>query len=225
MRVPRLETDRLLIREFSLDDLDAVHQILDHDLADADTGTEGPATRDERRRWLEWTVLGYAELARLRQPPYGDRAIVLRRAGALIGACGFVPSFAPFGLLATLRAAGDPADPSLFLPEVGLYYAIAPAHQGRGYATEAARALVAYAFTTLHLRRLVATTTHDNAPSIAVMRKLAMRIDRNPPPTHPGSRSSASSNSRFPYNPRHPRLREPTDRRTVNPGPHRSLPC
>ena len=42
--------------------------------------------------------------------------------------------------------------------------------------------MVAYAFAQLRLRRVVATTEHDNARSISVMRRLGMRIERNPLP-------------------------------------------
>lgn len=59
MRMPTLETERLLIRPFTLDDLDAIYQILDVELSDAELGTEGAMARDERRRWLEWSVLNY----------------------------------------------------------------------------------------------------------------------------------------------------------------------
>jgi hypothetical protein len=48
---------------------------------------------------LRWSVLNEAQLARLYQPPYGDRAVVLKSSQELIGACGFVPSFGPFGQL------------------------------------------------------------------------------------------------------------------------------
>ena len=40
--------------------------------------------------------------------------------------------------------------------------------------------MVAYAFAQLRLRRVVATTEHDNARSISVMRRLGMRLERNP---------------------------------------------
>jgi hypothetical protein len=52
MHVPPLETQRLMIRPFSMDDLDAIHQILDLDL-----GTEGAKTHQEREKWLQWTIL------------------------------------------------------------------------------------------------------------------------------------------------------------------------
>jgi RimJ/RimL family protein N-acetyltransferase len=40
--------------------------------------------------------------------------------------------------------------------------------------------LVAYAFGRLHLQRLIATTTFDNNASMGVMRRLGMRLERNP---------------------------------------------
>ena len=184
LRVPTLETERLLIRPFGMDDLDAVYQILDVELADADTGSEGARALDDRRHWLQWTVLSYEELARLYQPPYGERAVVLRESGQLIGACGYVPYLNAFGQLPSFRA-GQSTGPGLTSTEFGLYWAIAPAHQRRGYATEAARALLDHAFTALRLARVVATTSHDNAASIGVMRKLGMRIETNPYPDPP----------------------------------------
>jgi RimJ/RimL family protein N-acetyltransferase len=74
----------------------------------------------------------------------------------------------------------------LYSPEFGLYYALSPAYQRQGYATEAAQALINYAFTQLHLKRIVATTTYENVASIGVMRKAGMRIEKNPFPDPPG---------------------------------------
>ena len=75
-----------------------------------------------------------------------------------------------------------------FRPEVGLYWGLASAHRGRGYATEAAAALIDHGFREMRLARIVATTTRDNLASIAVMRRLGMRVELNPPPaTAPGS--------------------------------------
>ncbi len=145
MLVPSLETERLIIRPFSMDDLDAVHQLLDVDLSTADFGSEGVMTREERQQWLQWTVLSYEALDRLNQPPYGDRAVVLKQAGHVIGACGYVPCFAPFGQLPAFRSANDDAAAHLDSPEFGLFYAFASAYQRQGYATEASRALIKYA--------------------------------------------------------------------------------
>ncbi len=181
MRMPPIETARLLVRPFTMADLAAVHQILDIELADADVGAEGTGTREARERWLRWTVLGYEQYAALYQPPYGERAIVLKETGAVIGACGYTPCLDQFGRLPTLRPSDDvEAVMGLNSAEFGLFWAVSPRYQRQGYATEAARALIDYAFATVHLRRIVATTGYDNAASIAVMQKAGMRIDKNP---------------------------------------------
>ncbi|MGH8244884.1 MAG: GNAT family N-acetyltransferase [Gammaproteobacteria bacterium] len=184
-RMPPLETSRLIIRPFSMDEIQRVHQILDIDLAGADMGNEKPASLPQRAEWLRWTILSYEQLVFLYQPPYGDRAIVLKSTGHLIGACGFVPSFGPFGQLTASVPPQNEAEPFFNNPEFGLFYTVAPAHQRQGYAAEAARAMVDYAFQHLGLQRIVATTTYGNAASIGVMRSIGMRIERNRYPDPP----------------------------------------
>jgi RimJ/RimL family protein N-acetyltransferase len=173
----------LIIRPFVTVDLQDIHRILDVELADVDFGSEGAKALEARKRWLQWTVMNDEELARLYQPPYGDRAIVLKQAGQLIGAVGFVPCLAPFGQLSSLRS--EAGDSRLYTTEFGLYYALSPAVHRQGYATETVRAMIGYAFNALKLRRIVATTTYDNVASISVMRKIGMRIERNPYPDPP----------------------------------------
>jgi ribosomal-protein-alanine N-acetyltransferase len=163
MRVPPLETERLMIREFVLDDLPVVRRLVDSDA----------------ERWLQWTVLSYAELAHLHQPPYIDRAIELKATHEVIGTCGYAPLLAPFGQIAGINGAARNT------AEVGLFWSVLPAHRRHGYATEAGRALIEYAFKTLELQRILATTTYDNAASIGVMRKLGMRVEHNPLPDPP----------------------------------------
>lgn len=180
LEMPVLETARLQIRPFRLDDLESVHRILD-----IEVGGVPPvqaASLGEREAWLRWTVMNYVQLAELDQPPYGDRAVVLKQTGTVIGVCGYVPCLAPFEQYPHFRPAGAEAPGKRFTTEFGLFYAISPSRQRQGFATEAARALVDYAFRDLHLRRVVATTTYDNRASIGVMEKLGMRVERNPFP-------------------------------------------
>jgi RimJ/RimL family protein N-acetyltransferase len=54
-----------------------------------------------------------------------------------------------------------------------------PAHRNRGYAGEAAGALLDYLFSELKARQVVATTEHDNIASQRVMQKLGMKLLRN----------------------------------------------
>ncbi|UYV12433.1 MAG: GNAT family N-acetyltransferase [Phycisphaera sp.] len=53
-----------------------------------------------------------------------------------------------------------------------LGYSIAKAHEGRGYMTEACRAVVSYAFETMNLHRVQAGHLPENLASGAVLRKL-----------------------------------------------------
>lgn len=182
LHMPDLETERLLVRPFCMDDLAAVHQLLDIDLSTADMGTEGAQPLEERKRWLEWSILNYEQLAMLYQPPYGDRAIVLKQTGRLIGACGFVPTLLPFEQLPSFQRTEAQRSPTLNTAEVGLFYAVSPAHQRKGYAAEAARAMIDYGFEQLRLKRIIATTNYDNTASKGVMKKLGMRIETNPLP-------------------------------------------
>jgi RimJ/RimL family protein N-acetyltransferase len=185
LSMPLLETTRLHIRPLQPTDLADIHRILDVDLADADFGSQGAQSLQVRRRWLEWTLLGYQQQALLYQPPYGERAVVLKTDERLIGAVGFAPSLGPFGQLDYFRHALGLASAGHFTAEVGLYWAISPHFQRQGFASEAAQAMIDDGFGRQHLSRLVATTTYDNLASIGVMRKLGMRIERNPFPEPP----------------------------------------
>jgi ribosomal-protein-alanine N-acetyltransferase len=181
--MPVLETARLRIRPFTLTDLDDVYRLLDVELG-WHAAEPGEDVRDARRAWLAWSVANYAALAALRQPPYGDRAVVLKDSGRLVGVAGLVPCLMPFGLLPSFGGAPDPAT-VLSRPEVGLFWAVAAEYRRQGFATEAGRALVGYAFGRLRLQRIVATTERDNLASQGVMRALGMRVEANPFPQPP----------------------------------------
>lgn len=175
--MPPLETERLIIRPFVLDDFEAVDRVL------SEAWQVPEEKRAEQRavheRWLQWSVENYQALAGLRQPPYGDRAIVLKDGNELVGSVGLVPAFGPFGQLPGFPAnSGSPC----FFPEVGMYWAVDPAYQGQGYATEAGRALIDYTFQHMNLGRIIATTEYSNERSVAVMRKLGMTILHNAQP-------------------------------------------
>ena len=164
-----LETERLIIRAFVLEDADTVSRLLD-----AAFGADSYGSADDKRVIFEYAVAADAGLALLHQPPYGDRAIVKRDSNELIGSVGFAPCLMPFGQLPSFEPS------TRFTSEMGLFWALFPEHWGHGYATEAAAAMVAYAFDELRLRRIVATTEHDNTRSMNVMRRLGMRLERNP---------------------------------------------
>ena len=125
-----LTTERLIIRPFASTDLREIHRILN-----AAFGEEQPehldTGLDDRRSWLEWNALNARWLPAMFQPPYGDRAVVLRATGELIGAVGYVPLLMPFDQIRQLARTPGPGDSGRVVPEVGLFWAIDPRHQAR----------------------------------------------------------------------------------------------
>ena len=57
--------------------------------------------------------------------------------------------------------------------EIG--YSVIPAYRNRGFASEAAQALVNWAFTQQGVKRIIAECSDDNAPSARVLQKLGMK--------------------------------------------------
>jgi RimJ/RimL family protein N-acetyltransferase len=80
-----------------------------------------------------------------------------RASGTLVGDVGMSP------------AEGEPG-------VVKIGYTLAPAHQGRGYATEAVRALIDYAFDVLGADVVRAYASAENFPSIKVAERVGMRL-------------------------------------------------
>lgn len=174
-----IETQRLLIRAFRLEDLTTIHQILEQTFGDG-TKLMDEAALHERAQWLEWSRLNHSWFPRMGQAPYGDRAVVLKSSGALVGSVGYVPLLGPFEQIPGIGAAT--AMSKTMTPAFGLFWVIDPQVQRQGYATEAGRALVEYAFQTLQLKQILATTEYENIASQTVMRKIGMRLERNPFP-------------------------------------------
>jgi len=71
---------------------------------------------------------------------------------------------------------------------VAIGYSLLPAYQRKGYATEAVRALIAWAFSHPEVGRIVAETLPDNEPSIRVLLRAGFR---------PGGKASEPGHARF----------------------------
>jgi RimJ/RimL family protein N-acetyltransferase len=79
-----------------------------------------------------------------------------------------------------------PVDAALpFAPAVEIGWRFARDAWGHGYATEAARAVVAFAFDELGLKELVSMTATSNTRSMAVMERLGMTRDASDDFEHP----------------------------------------
>ncbi len=167
-----IETNRLVIRSFVSDDLPVIHRILDQTFGDG-SKKEDQAALQERRSWLQWSILNQEWLPKLHQPPYGDRAIILKSTGELIGSVGYVPLLDVYGQIPEMT--NSTSSSGYNTPEFGLFWVIEPYYQRQGYATEAAQAMIGYAFQQLRIKRIIATTEHSNVASQGVMKKAGMK--------------------------------------------------
>ena len=168
--MPTLHGERVHIRPYQPSDLSAIVKLFDDC---TDLAALAPAVRERRRAWLQWASSNPHELARLDQPPYGDRALVLTETDTVIGSVGLVPCLDVYGQV------GIGPDDGRSRAEMGLFWMVHPDYQGKGYATEAGGLLLRYAMDELRIERIIATTEYDNHASQAVMRKLGMDIRRN----------------------------------------------
>jgi len=139
MQLPRLVTRRLVLRPFTRDD-EAIHQLVwaDPEVAGPFSGG-GTLTLEQVREWLVHRFLQAAE------DDLGFWAVVRAADDALLGLVALQP-YVPWWIVWE----HDPSTRHRRV-EVELSYALGRPYWGNGYATEAGRALVAYAFETLGL--------------------------------------------------------------------------
>lgn len=157
-----LETERLFIRPFSMDDVEATHR-------EIYTGAEvwGPKTREQVADGVRMALLMSESHD---DAPWAKRAVVLKGSGTFIGQVRLSPSPNSF-----YRWEEEP-EPRYNELEVELAFAFGKRFWGQGYAYEASQAMIRYAFDELKLRRLVNGTGDENQRSINLHRRLGFRI-------------------------------------------------
>lgn len=156
-----LETERLILRRFTPDDLELLVELdSDPEVMRHLTGGE-PTPREEIEReilphWLAYYARG---------DDHGFWAAIERESGDFLGWFHFRP------------LKGSPDDE----PELG--YRLRRAAWGKGYGTEGSRALISKGFAELGARQVLASTYEHNRASRRVMEKAGMRLVRSYRPT------------------------------------------
>ena len=146
-RLPEKETERLLLRQFSPDDLCELARIFGDARVMEYIGIHGgPITREETEVALRSIIAHWGRHG------FGRWAAVHKEEGRLIGYCG-------------LRALGEYAE---------LVYLLDHPYWGRGLATEMARATLAFGFEQKSFDRIVGMTRPGNAASRRVLEKVGM---------------------------------------------------
>jgi len=147
-----LETPRLVLRHLTPYDIDAVFAVI----GDPETMKFYPQefTREDAARWV------MKSQERYRRDGFGLFAVVLKSGGEVIGDCGLMRQ--------------DVEGESLL--EVGYHFR--RDYWGRGYATEAARGCMAYAFGQLGAEKVVSLILPENLPSRRVAERNGMTVER-----------------------------------------------
>lgn len=148
-----LETDRLLLRQFTLDDLDIYHQRIFGDPQVMKTLPPGKPVA-----WQQTQALLLKRLHHWQHYGFGLWALVYKPDQQLIGQCGLQ------------RLEGT--------AEVELAYAIAQQYWNQGLTTEAAQASISWGFESLSFNRIVAMTQPTNHASQRIMQKLGMQYEK-----------------------------------------------
>ncbi|HZS08031.1 MAG TPA: GNAT family N-acetyltransferase [Blastocatellia bacterium] len=147
------ETDRLRLRRLSVDDADFILRLLNEPSFLEYIGDKGVRTMDDARSYiLNGPVASYEKHG------FGLWLVELKESGASAGLCGLLKRDV--------------------LEDVDLGYAFLPEFWSRGYALEAASAVLSWARGTLGLRRVVAVTNVDNQSSIRLLEKIGFEYER-----------------------------------------------
>lgn len=150
-----LETKRLIIRNFSQKDLDALVPILGNDKV-MRFSLKGPLkTREDVQAYLKW-ILDHDE-----KYGYSLFAILEKHSQQLIGFAGF--------MCQTIDEE----------QRTELGYRLHPDYWGQGIALEATSALADYAFNQMHVKELVSIIDPKNEPSVKLAKRLGMHLSKN----------------------------------------------
>lgn len=142
-----LDTERLALREFTPQDAPFLMRLVNEPGWIQNINDPGVRSVDDALAWAEGRLFkAYRELG------HGFWALERRADGELVGMCGLFK-----------RAT---------LPEPDLGYALLAAHEGQGYALEAARGCVAHARDVLGWTTLMAITAVNNPRSTGLLAKL-----------------------------------------------------
>ncbi len=147
-----LKTERLILRELTLDDLDEVAEML----GNPEVMHHWPQSydREESAVWIE------RQLERYARDGYGYWLALDRESSQVVGQAGVLQT----------EAGGTQ------FPALG--YIINSPFWRRGFATEAARACITYTFDRLNRSTAYALIRPENGPSLGVAAKLGMKVER-----------------------------------------------
>ncbi|WP_432663674.1 GNAT family N-acetyltransferase [Wukongibacter baidiensis] len=149
----RIDTERLTMRPFTLDDRDSIFNIMKDKemyLYTPDEPWSGVESAEEFIKMVLWLYdMNHHNFRHF-------FAMTIKQSGEIIGFCGI-------GGIAYDRSKNE------------VFYSIGKDHWGKGYATEAAKAMLKYAFEELELDNIIAAVHPENIASNRVLQKIGLK--------------------------------------------------
>jgi len=145
------KTERLLLSEISIDDLNDIHELLTIPAVDKYNTLGIPKTLKETEKHVEKIITSRIKVPR---DSYTWK-IILKKSNQFIGLAGFVLSNDKYKL-------GE------------IFYKFHPDHWNKGYATEVAKGLIVVGFKNFKLHKVEAGVATENTQSIRVLEKIGM---------------------------------------------------
>lgn len=150
-----IETDRLILREITLNDTPEMFELYSDPEILRYTGETVTETIEEMEKAIKIRIKNYKKYG------YGRWATILKSENKFIGWAGLA-----------------------YLPEfdkIDIGYRFLQEYWGMGFATEASHAILAHAFEKLNLKEIIAIAMKGNKGSIKVMEKIGMKFDKYAP--------------------------------------------
>ena len=169
-------TQRLILRDWNMDDLEELHRLIYADVNVAHFYAGGVKGLDYVREMLAHVIwLNEHES----DQGWACWAVALKEDGRMVGRVNLGrPDRTYYHVL-------DPDDPYVPL-DVEIGYAFGKAYWGKGYAFEACRAVIEYAFKELRIKRIVIGADLENRRSIRLLERLGFTRGRNHHLDYPG---------------------------------------
>ncbi len=170
-----LETERLVLREVRMSDLEDMYRTVYGNPEVVPFWTSKLRTLEETRDRLARRIQSSEG-----GDGFGSWAIVRRDDNTLLGLIDLISYRASYIVFQ------DAPDSPYHSLEVEMSYALGREYWGQGYATEAGKSVINYAFEDLRLRRLVNSVHSENIRSVNLMKRLGFRIEKNLHPNFSG---------------------------------------
>ena len=145
-----IETERLLLREITLNDKEEMFQLYSNPDVLKYTGEAPVASIEAMEEAIKTRMNNYKKCG------YGRWATILKSGNEFVGWAGlaYLPEF----------------------DEIDIGYRFFPQYWGLGIATEASETILEYGFNHLGLKKIVAIAMEENRASIRVMEKIGMKF-------------------------------------------------